>query len=199
MPPLAYFLLNFSSLNTGRTLPRFPNEFSKHSGLFIPSLRKIYMALLRYFPIKISPFRWLPFPLKPLEQRINISQPVPLFSLFQEPSTLTKIIEEIFDVNANEDIEDMDICDFTQDTSLTPAPIRKLPVTSTILTTLLEVHCYIPPNSKQKQPPNEESNSKTIALKSTNLQPTTSQPSATTPSTAALKRKPPIQITKSPK
>ena len=157
------------------------------------------MALLRYFPIKISPFRWLPFPLKPLAQRINISQPVPLFSLFQEPSTLTKIIEEIFNVNANEDIEDMDICDFTQDTSPTPASIRKLPVTSTILTTLLEVHSYTPTNSKQKQPPNEESNSKTIALKSTNLQPTTSQPSATTPSTAALKRKPPLQITKSPK
>ena len=51
-----------------------------------------------------------------MEQRFNIAQPVSLFSLFQEPSTITKVIEEIIKLNANEDIEDMDICYFTQDT-----------------------------------------------------------------------------------
>ena len=30
-------------------------------------------------------------------------------------------MEEIFEVNVNEDIEDTDLCDFTQDTSQTPA------------------------------------------------------------------------------
>ena len=75
-----------------------------------------------------------------------------------------------------ENIEDMDICNFTQDTSSTPAPLQKLPATCTIRTTLLEVHSYTPPNPKQKQTPKEESNPKTIAPKSTNLTPTASQP-----------------------
>ena len=57
-----------------------------------------------------------PITIKPLQQRVNISQPVLLFSLFQEPSTITKVIEEIFEVNANEDIKDMYICGFTEDT-----------------------------------------------------------------------------------
>ena len=38
MSPLCCWI--FSSLNTGRTLARFPNESSKYSGSFIPSLRK---------------------------------------------------------------------------------------------------------------------------------------------------------------
>ena len=33
--------------------------------------------------------------------------------LFQEPSTITKVIEKTFEVNPNEDMEDMDLCDFT--------------------------------------------------------------------------------------
>ena len=41
-------------------------------------------------------------------------QPLPLFSIFQEPSTITEVIEEIFEVNINEDIEDMDLFDLTQ-------------------------------------------------------------------------------------
>ena len=123
---------------------------------------------------------------------------VPLFLLFQEASTVTKIIEKIFEVSANEDIEEMDIYDLTQDTSSTPASLRNLPVTSTILTTVLEVDSYTHSSSKQKQHPNEEFNSKTIAPKSINLTPTTLQPSATTPSTATLKRKGSLQITKSP-
>ena len=41
----------------------------------------------------------------------------PLLSIFQEPSTITEVMEEIFEVNVNGDIEDMDLGDFTQDTS----------------------------------------------------------------------------------
>ena len=57
-------------------------------------------------------------------------------------STITKVIEKIVEVNTNKYIKDIDICDFSQDTSPTPAPLKKLSVTSTILTTLLEVHSY---------------------------------------------------------
>ena len=46
-------------------------------------------------------------------------------------------MEEIFEVIANEDIEDMNICDFIQDTSPTPTTPRKPSVTFAILTTLL--------------------------------------------------------------
>ena len=133
-----------------------------------------------------------------MEQCINISQAFSLFSLFEESSTITKVIEEFFEVNANEDIEGRGICYFTQDTSLTPARLKKLSVTSTILTAALEVHFYTPLSSKEKQLPNEESNSKTIEPKVGNLKPTTSQPYTTTPSTATLKSKAPLQITKSP-
>ena len=49
-------------------------------------------------------------------------QPLPVFSLFQEPCTITQVMEEIFKVKANEDIEYMDLCDFTQDTSPTQVP-----------------------------------------------------------------------------
>ena len=31
---------------------------------------------------------------------------------------------EIFEVNANGDIEDMDLCDFTRETSVTPVPLK---------------------------------------------------------------------------
>ena len=110
--------------------------------------------------------------------------PTAIPSLFQEPSTITKILDEIFKVNANEDIEDMDLCYFTQDTSSTPAPT-------------LFVYSFRPPSSKQKQPRKEESNSKTIIARSTNLRPTTSQPTTTAPSTVTLKRKGSLQITKS--
>lgn len=141
-----------------------------------------------------------PITIKPLQQRVNISQSVLLFSLFQEPCTITKVIEEIFEVNANEDIKDMYICDFTEDTWPTPTPLNKLAVTSTILTTLLEVCSYAPPSFKQNQPPIEESNSKpkTIAPKSTSLISKTSQSSGNTPFTSTLKRKGPLQIKKPP-
>ena len=91
-------------------------------------------------------------------------QSLPLFSLFQEPSKIRKVMEEIFEVNANEDIDDMNLCNFTQDTSPTtePSPKKTPPITSSILTTPQEVHSSIPPSSKEKQPPKEESNSKTI-------------------------------------
>ena len=35
---------------TGITQPRFPNEFSKHSELFIPSLRKSIYGITSIFP-----------------------------------------------------------------------------------------------------------------------------------------------------
>ena len=101
----------------------------------------------------------LPYPLKPMEQRINISKAVSLFWLFQQPYNMTKVTEKIFKVDANENIEDMDIYYFTQDTSTTPVPLKKRSFTSTIPSTLLEVYSYAPLSSKEKQLPNEESNS----------------------------------------
>ena len=69
----------------------------------------VYPAyILRYFSIKIFLFRWLPYVLKHLEH-INISQAIPLLSFFQEPSTITKFMGEIFEINSIEDIKDMDM------------------------------------------------------------------------------------------
>ena len=65
-------------------------------------------------------------------------------------------MEEIFEVNAKGDTEDMDLCDFNKDTSLSPAPPK-----NQRLTTPLEVHSSTPPSSKQKQPPKVELKSKT--------------------------------------
>ena len=42
---------------------------------------------------------------------------LPFFSPFQERSTITKAIEEIFEVNTNKDAKDIKICGFNQDTS----------------------------------------------------------------------------------
>ena len=46
-------------------------------------------------------------------QHIATRFPVFRYLLFYEPSIITKVLEEIFEVNANEDMEDMDICYFT--------------------------------------------------------------------------------------
>ena len=51
---------------------------------------------------------------------INISRSLSLFLFLQETSTITK---EISEVNTNEDIDDMDLCDFIHDTSPTQAPL----------------------------------------------------------------------------
>ena len=126
------------------------------------------MVLLRHYPIKISPFGWLPYPLKSLEH-INISRPLPLFLLFQEPSNITKVIEEIFEVN------------------------EKPQVTSIIIDTLPEVHSFTPHSNKHL--PKEES----ITPKPTNATATTSQPTRTKPSTATLERKGPTRTNKIPK
>ena len=53
-------------------------------------------------------------------EEVGSVQPLPLFSLFPKPSTISKIIDEILKVNANEDTEGMDLCDITQGTSPTP-------------------------------------------------------------------------------
>ena len=55
-----------------------------------------------------------------MEQRINISKAVSLFWLFQQPYNMTKVTEKIFKVDANKNIEDIDIYYFTQDTSKNP-------------------------------------------------------------------------------
>ena len=107
------------------------------------------------------------------------AHPLPLFSFFQESFTITKVMEEIFKVNANEDIGDMDLWDFTQDTYSTLVPVQKPPVASIILTVPPEVHSSTPPSSKQKPSPKEESNSKTITSRSTNPTPVSSQTTAT--------------------
>ena len=78
----------------------------------------------------------------------------------------------------------MDISDFTQDTSPTPATLK---IHQLLHTTQLQ----------RRQSLNEEYNSKIIAPKSTNRATATSQPSATTSSTATLKRKDLLQTKKS--
>ena len=63
----------------------------------------------------------------------------------QELSTITEVMEEIFKVNVKEDVEDMDLCDFTQDTSKTSAPPKNHRlVTPAILNTPPEVHSSTP-------------------------------------------------------
>ena len=81
------------------------------------------MVLLRYCGIKISPFRWLPYPLKLLEH-ITISQSDPLFSFFKNllPSQKLLTITNLGSVGTNKNIENMDLCDFDQDTLSTSAP-----------------------------------------------------------------------------
>ena len=99
------------------------------------------------------PFEWLLYPLKPVEH-INISQPLPLFSLFQEPFAIMKVVEEIFKVNGNKDVKDMALCDFTQDTHQPQHSPKKPLVTSTILTTLPQDHSFTPHSSKHPQKQN---------------------------------------------
>ena len=84
---------------------------------------------------------------KTLGTHQHIAAPL-LFSPFQKPSTITKVMEEIFRVNTNKDIKDMAICDITQDNLPILVSPKKPPVTSTILTTLSEVHSFTPPSSK---------------------------------------------------
>lgn len=59
-PSIFYWI--FSYLNRGRTLPRFPNAFSKHNMLFIQSLRKNIYGIASIFPnqsisIQMAPIR----------------------------------------------------------------------------------------------------------------------------------------------
>ena len=81
--------------NPVKILKRIPQ-----SGSLISSLTKNIYGITSVFSIKISPFRWLPNPLKPLEH-ISISHSLPLFSLFQKLVTITKDTKEIFEANAN--------------------------------------------------------------------------------------------------
>ena len=64
------------------------------------------MVLLRCHPIQISPFGWLPHPMKPLVH-VYLLRPLPLFSLLDEPFTITKVTEGNVEINTKEDINDM--------------------------------------------------------------------------------------------
>ena len=57
--------------------------------------------------------------MKPLVH-IYLLRPLPLFSLLQEPSTITKVTEENVEINTKEDINDMDLHYFTTDTPSAP-------------------------------------------------------------------------------
>ena len=70
-----------------------------------------------------------------------------------------------------------------------PLPQYKLLITSTIPTTLPEVHSFASPGSKQKYLLKEKSNYKTIIPKSTNSTPASSQSTTTAPCSDTLKRK----------
>ena len=96
-------------------------------------------------------------------------QSLPLFSLFQEPSKIRKVMEEIFEVNANEDIDDMNLCNFTQDTSPTTAPSPQKNPTNYIHHTNHSTRSPFLHNTQpqRKTTPKEESNSKTITPRST--------------------------------
>ena len=86
----------FSPWNNGRILVRFPFKSSKNSGSFNSSLRK---KTTWYYPVEISPFTWFTYPRKPLKD-IKILRPPHLFSLFQKPSTIMNITEDILKVKS---------------------------------------------------------------------------------------------------
>lgn len=67
----------------------------------------------------------LPYPMKPLEQ-IIILQPFPSVFILLGTFLHHKSYRRIFKVNTNENIENMDVCDFIQGTlqTLTPTPQR---------------------------------------------------------------------------
>ena len=98
-------------------------DSSKHSVSVIPSPRKNIYGITSILSNQNISFGWLPYPLKPSEH-INISQPLFLFLFFEEPSVITEVIEEIFEVKTSEDIEDMVYCNINQDTPPTPAPTK---------------------------------------------------------------------------
>ena len=144
----------FFPFNTRRNLPRFPNEFSRHSESLIPSLRKNIYGITSIFPSKISPFRWLFYPLKPLEQHINISQPLLLFHSFRNLPLSQKLWRSLRRYGGHEHM-------WLHPRHVTDLGYKPL-VTSAILTNTPEVHSFTLPSSKQKRHPNEESNCKTI-------------------------------------
>ena len=81
----------FSSLNIGRILARFLNESSKHSGSVIPSLTKNTYGITLILPNQ-NIFIWM-VPLLAKTPGTQHISTLHLFSLFQEPSTITKIMK----------------------------------------------------------------------------------------------------------
>ena len=107
-----YLLLNFLFIKYRKSPGKIPKRILKIQWTFHSIPEKKHLQY--YFDVTQSNIS-----LKPLVH-INISRPLPLFLFLQEPSTITK---EISEVNTNEDIDDMDLCDFIHDTSPTPAPL----------------------------------------------------------------------------
>ena len=115
-----HFLLNFLFIkyrqNPGKIHKRvFQTEWMINS---IPA-KETPMVLLRYHPTDISPFGWFTYPQKPLKH-MNILRPLPLFLFFQEPSTITKVTEDIFEFKS------------TKATATTSQPIRTKASTATL-------------------------------------------------------------------
>ena len=123
------------------------------------------------------------------EMRIRVS-PTPSL-VFTISGTFTEVMEGTFKVNANEDVEDMNLRDFFQDTSTTP-PATPQNHRLHPPYTLPKVYSSTPPSSKQKQSPKEESNPKTITPRSTDPTSTSLQRITTAPFTATLKHKGPV-------
>ena len=70
----------FSSLNTGRTLARFPNNSVKHSGSFIPSLRKDTYGITSMLPNQNISIWMTPLPTKTPGTHQNFTTPSLVFS-----------------------------------------------------------------------------------------------------------------------
>ena len=76
MPPIFSWI--FSSLNIGRTLSKFPNEFSKYFELLFRSLRKKYLEYLSTIILKISienitiQWWWMNHGIKKMRRMISI-------------------------------------------------------------------------------------------------------------------------------
>ena len=99
-------------------------EDSDNGGLSSTTVSMEYLFAFGWAEQKVS-FLFLFLVLRKEMRMQCYSNPFPpLFSIFQEPSTITEVMEEIFEVNANRDSEDRSLCNFTRDTSLTPAPLK---------------------------------------------------------------------------
>ena len=80
-----YLLLNFLFIKYLKNSGNIPKRILQTHGIIHSIHKENTMVLLRYYLMKISPFEWFPYPLKPMEH-INIPQSLPVFLIFGEPS-----------------------------------------------------------------------------------------------------------------